>query len=250
MAASNEIHLITVHGTWARGIWRNRTVAELGKRKKPSWFTGSELPWFCAGSKFLKALQGELLSRGLTSTVEAFEWSGANSIVDRQRGGEDLAEMLKTLEKSRVVLLAHSHGGSVALAALHRSDVPAVEAVAMATPFIKLQHQTDVQDPDHILEKLLAFLAVVVAPIFLFYVAFRAWLSMGADVPEVIEYMIFLALPALALVACIISALFVPGRVHKRMKSALDSRSDELPPRHRLLVLRGFDDEAAHVIAL
>ena len=155
MAVSNEVHLITVHGTWARGFWRNRTAAELGKRKKPPWcftprcFPGFELPWFCAGSEFLKSLQSELLSQGLTSTVEAFEWSGANSIVDRQRGGDDLAKMLKPLEKSRVVLLTHSHGGSVALAALGRSDAPAVEAVAMATPFIKLQDQTNVEDPSH-----------------------------------------------------------------------------------------------------
>jgi pimeloyl-ACP methyl ester carboxylesterase len=251
MAVSNEIHLITVHGTWGRGFWRNRTVADLAKRRKPPWcFPGSELPWFCAGSKFLKTLQSELLSRGLTSTVEAFEWSGANSIVDRQKGGDDLAEMLKPLEKSRVVLLAHSHGGSVALAALHRSDGPAVEAVAMATPFIKLQDQTDVQDTSHLLEKWLAFLAFVGAPIFLFYVVHRARLSMGVDVPDVIEYVIFLALPALAIAACFRSARVMPGRVYERMKSSLDSRSDELPPRHRLLVLRGFDDEAAHVIAL
>ena len=254
MAVSNEVHLITVHGTWARGFWRNCTAAELGKRKKPPWcftprcFPGFELPWFCAGSEFLKSLQSELLSRGLTSTVEAFEWSGANSIVDRQRGGDDLAKMLKPLEKSRVVLLTHSHGGSVALAALGRSDAPAVEAVAMATPFIKLQDQTNLRDLSHKLEKGLAFLAVFVAPIVFFYFVFRPWLSMR--LPDVIEYVIFGVLPGLVIGTCVISALVMPGRVYKDIKSSLDSRSDELPPRHRLLVLRGFDDEAAHVIAL
>ena len=200
MAVSNEVHLITVHGTWARGFWRNCTAAELGKRKKPPWcftprcFPGFELPWFCAGSEFLKSLQSELLSRGLTSTVEAFEWSGANSIVDRQRGGDDLAKMLKPLEKSRVVLLTHSHGGSVALAALGRSDAPAVEAVAMATPFIKLQDQTNLRDLSHKLEKGLAFLAVFVAPIVFFLLRFSS-IAVDGDVPDVIEYVIFGVLP-------------------------------------------------------
>lgn len=244
MAVSDEVHLITVHGTWARGFWWSRTVAELGKRKKP--------PWFCGDSKFLKTLQGELLGRGLTSTVEAFEWSGANSVVDRQRGGEKLAEILKSRprEKSRVVLLTHSHGGSVALVALGGSDVPAIAAVAMATPFIKLQDQRKVQDPSYVLEKPLAFLGFVLTPIFLTYLIHRARVSMGIDVPGAIEYLIFLVLPVLALVTCIISACFMPGRVYARMKSSLDSKSGELSPRHRLLVLRGFDDEAAHVIAL
>ena len=158
--------------------------------------------------------------------------------------------MLKPLEKSRVVLLTHSHGGSVALAALHRSDVPAVEAVAMATPFIKLQDQTNLRDPSHILEKALAFLAFVTGvPIFLLYVAYRAELSMGVAVPDVIGYVIFLAL-LLAFFTCVWFAWVVPDKVYKRMKSSLESKSDELSPRHRLLVLRGFDDEAAHVIAL
>jgi hypothetical protein len=254
MAVSSEVHLITIHGTWARGRWRNRTVADLAKRKKPPWcFTSSELelPWFCAGSKFLKTLQGELLSRGLTSTVEAFEWSGANSIVDRQTGGEKLAERLtsRPLENSRVVLVTHSHGGSVALAALGRSDVPATIAVAMATPFIRLQDQRKGQDRRHALEKVLASFGLVLTPVFFFYVLHRARLSMGVDVPSAIENLIFGVLPVLAFVTCV-AALFIPRGVYKHMKSSLDSKSGELPPRHRLLVLRGFDDEAAHVIAL
>ena len=72
---------------------------------------------------------------------------------------------------------------------------------------------------------------------------------MGVAVPDVIGYVIVVAL-LLAFVTCVISALSIPRTVYKRMKPSLASRSDELPPRHRLLVLRGFDDEAAHVIAL
>lgn len=138
----------------------------------------------------------------------------------------------------------------MALAALGRSDARAVEAVAMATPFIKLQDQTNGQEWSYPLEKLLAFVAFVLIPIFLTYLIHRARLSMGVDVPDVIEYVIFLVLPVLAFAACFTSAWVIPGRVCEHMKSSLDSKSDELPPRHRLLVLRGFDDEAAHFIAL
>jgi len=105
-----------VHGTFARGA-----------------------PWTKEGSRLSSSLRTAL---GANATVEPCEWSGGNSAADREDGAARLAEHLRgqgdKAAKERRFVVAHSHGGNVALYALRDPEVERLVdgVVCMATPFI------------------------------------------------------------------------------------------------------------------
>lgn len=73
--------------------------------------------------------------------VLRYGWSGGNSGAARQRAAARLAELVHQIREKgnasqRVVLVGHSHGGSVAYEAARNGEVDAV--VAIATPFLGL----------------------------------------------------------------------------------------------------------------
>jgi alpha/beta hydrolase family protein len=115
-------HVITlVHGTWARGA-----------------------PWTQPDSPFCCQLRGELTGRGATR-VEffRFDWSGKNTHEDRRIASVQLRKQLLAQFANEPhachYVVAHSHGGNVALRAVRRSrslkkDLSGV--VAIATPFL------------------------------------------------------------------------------------------------------------------
>jgi pimeloyl-ACP methyl ester carboxylesterase len=87
--------------------------------------------------------------------VRVFRWSGRNSVTERGRAALDfVAHLEAALDEdpdSRHVILAHSHGGTVAAHALSIAPIPAnavprVKAfICMATPFThlaSLSHKT------------------------------------------------------------------------------------------------------------
>ena len=103
--------IVLVHGTWGRwSSWHRR-----------------------AG----------LMRRGLTerfaeADVESFVWSGRNTHRARIEGALALADRLDELADRHVVLVAHSHGGNVALGAarLARATRNQRLLVTLATPFL------------------------------------------------------------------------------------------------------------------
>src|SRR5262245_24732976 len=123
-AAPTNLLITIVHGTWGRGIFpalRSRLPF------KNHW-------WFDDQSQFASKLREGLSKRNIYARISAFNWSGANSIFARDRAGADLAVHLRDeasrAEGSRQVLIGHSHGGNVAIRALHHREINALaEAV-------------------------------------------------------------------------------------------------------------------------
>ena len=104
-----------IHGTWAQNA-----------------------PWTQSGSPLREALRSKL---GET-TFRAFQWSGENSFAARSAAAEGLKDFLfEGIEQSpedKQAIIAHSHGGNVALEALNNFEAAErVDAVVcLATPFI------------------------------------------------------------------------------------------------------------------
>ena len=124
-----------VHGMWGRGLF-----PRVRPRKVPRWFERD--------SAFFRQLTAELGGESPSLEVVPFNWSGANSLVERYEAAAELAsrieEGLHPLVRTRVVILGHSHGGSVALMASHmlRGSIDrgalSVDVVTLATPFVRL----------------------------------------------------------------------------------------------------------------
>ena len=122
--AGYDLFVTLVHGTWPRSIWRDVFLTVFyGKWPSgvfPKWL------WFADDSEFRNRLTAALSKRGLSAQMSPFIWSGANSIRERDKAARELAEHVraKQLEfpHSTQVVIAHSHGGNVALRALDKPE--------------------------------------------------------------------------------------------------------------------------------
>jgi hypothetical protein len=103
--------------------------------------------WFEAGSKFRAALGSGLPGLVQATDFSAFSWSGANSIEERRSAAARLA---KTIDESVAAapeaphfIIAHSHGGNVALDARQTMSGNAlnVHIVTLATPFLSIRER-------------------------------------------------------------------------------------------------------------
>ena len=132
-----DLAITLVHGTWGRGLYRRRSSRTQPRRpRKPGWFE--------TGSRFRSTLK-ELLSNDDSDrsySVDVFEWSGANSFIERARAATDLAKRLDqqaSTDPSRTqILIGHSHGGTVCMLACRELKAARPHLVTLATPFIEL----------------------------------------------------------------------------------------------------------------
>jgi hypothetical protein len=126
------LRVTLVHGTWPRGI--------------VPYFAKHPL-WFEEGSAFRTQLMGSFSKNNIRCEIDAFLWSGANSILDRANAALRLTEQLEDERRavgSRQMIIAHSHGGNVAVRAVSKiattpdgkNQTPLI--VTMATPFVEL----------------------------------------------------------------------------------------------------------------
>src|SRR5262245_52277287 len=107
--------IILVHGTWGRGFF-----PKISDLKRRYLFRGSKR-WFEDDSSFRARLNSALENASLGLPIRAFLWSGANSVHARDDAARELSDQLrKDLADSvaTVVIIAHSHGGNVALRAV------------------------------------------------------------------------------------------------------------------------------------
>lgn len=126
------VHVVLVHGTWARGFCRNGPSAP----GKPRWFE--------PGSKFSDQLLSSLREKGLTPVLEkpTFEWSGRNSLLHRAAAAVELANVLSRTAPDPCLVVAHSHAGNIALKALdllagrERDSLSRVRVLTLSTPFV------------------------------------------------------------------------------------------------------------------
>jgi hypothetical protein len=136
----NNVIVTLVHGTWPRGLF-------------PRLRRSNRAPcWFEEGSAFRNQLTSSFSKLEISHSLRTHPWSGANSIFHRDITALDLANRLAADDKPNQVqlIIAHSHGGNVALRALRhlqaltlaRQSEEAVViplVVTMATPFVEVR---------------------------------------------------------------------------------------------------------------
>lgn len=127
--------VLLVHGTWPRGIL---------SRLCPDLATSADSAWFDEGSSFRAEMAARLGDR---VSFEAFIWSGHNSMKARREAAAALHARLQALRKSspgsKQLVVAHSHGGNVALQAIAQLDSRAsiLGVATLATPFLYLEER-------------------------------------------------------------------------------------------------------------
>src|SRR5262249_7325113 len=133
---TSRCSILLVHGTWGRGIFPK--ISDL----KRNYFRDTKR-WFEEGSQFCDGLDAALKSASLDSPIRAFLWSGANSVHARDRAARDLSKQLREGLKdpnASAIIIAHSHGGNVALRALQHLDSKTgrIRVITLATPFLRV----------------------------------------------------------------------------------------------------------------
>jgi len=124
--------------------------------------------WTSDGSKLCKALREKLCGE---IVIRRFPWSGANRNSDRIEAGKKLAdtlnENLDSYPDAAHFVIAHSHGGNLALYALHDSRLQERLSgiICMNTPFISASRRDA--------EQLFFGLGV------LFIIAYGVWVASG-----------------------------------------------------------------------
>jgi Alpha/beta hydrolase family len=140
----SQCTIVLVHGTWGRGFFPKRREASLHPPNKRRWFE--------EGSQFQTRLDTALKGASLDWRIRAFLWSGANSVHARDCAARELSNQLAEDLRdptAKAVIIAHSHGGNVALRALQRLDsaVVRIKVVTLATPFLRVLARRSFQLP-------------------------------------------------------------------------------------------------------
>lgn len=121
--------------------------------------------------------------------IEEFHWGGANRIGARREAAIKLAQTIDArydAGANRIFLVAHSHGGNVAVAASNLTKKPISGLIAMATPFISASDHRSSPDEQFICE---AFIKVVVSALIIISVIPLILLDMIAErIKELVRY--------------------------------------------------------------
>jgi hypothetical protein len=252
--ARHQLLITLVHGTWPRGFFPRivrfkQRVRELVRRRQP-W----DPPpfWFEEGSHFLARLSAEL--GDVPHKITPLLWSGANSIFVRDTTAQALAEHLSAEHaehpQATQLVIAHSHGGNIALRALHclkqRNTSPSCAqspnplVVTLATPFIEV-HPADFGHRPYYIR------SAVIGAVWLPLVTFAK--------TDNLFVWIFLLLASLLLVLLWwywASSHRAPARQNKVKALSDATRLGEivLLQSQRLLITRAIDDEASLGLAV
>lgn len=250
MAQSPELVVHLVHGTWGRGFFPRRRSAR--SQRKPLWFE--------SGSPFTTEFINACQAKGIEAELRAFLWSGANSIRERDIAAEALCAALASSHAgrpaARQIVVAHSHGGNIALRALHRSategyEVGEVHVVALATPFIQMFSV----DPAIYAGTIVRFALMLCFGLCFFFESILHRLFL--DSASVLTLPVALG-AAVSATAVGLGGITLIGRpwlpLSDRRDGLLELAVLNAAPaasarRSRLLVLRGIDDEALLTLA-
>jgi hypothetical protein len=139
--------VIIVHGTWAAPDWAGPKLEESVKRKWYEFVDGRP-----GDEPFPTKLDAALQERGsparcwahCTKCDQIFHWSGGNSWIERTSAASQLGDYVTGLQNKgwRCHIVAHSHGGNVAVEALPQiiaapsTDEPLGTVVTLGTPFM------------------------------------------------------------------------------------------------------------------
>jgi hypothetical protein len=256
-----QLLITVVHGTWPLGLFPKivrfkHWVRELMRRKRP----GPLHFWFEEGSPFLDRLSAEL--DDIPHKIRPLLWSGANSIFERDETAHILAEHLSTEHaahpEATQLIIAHSHGGNIALRALYRlqkreawsdsTDTANPLVVTLATPFIEI-HQADFG------RRPLWIRGAVIYAMYVLLQLLVMWLFPSARSDNPLGALIGLAIPATLIVTLLMFVIgwyWIQKRATARQNQleALSgaTRLGVMAPQ-RLLVIRAIDDEASLLLA-
>lgn len=232
MASSLAI-VFLVHGTWPRGIFKLPLVF---RSRKPLWFE--------QGSIFRRDLENRLAGR---VQFEVLNWSGRNSVRARSKAAAALRERILEAQRTHPhlgqIIVAHSHGGNVALQAL--AHFPALKGLlgvaTMGTPLLQFRERPlDAFEQD----SLKCFGGVIG----FFLTMFALWLldpAPGISTLSVIVISLALFLSSLALMWKLVERL---KRWSKSiLRGAPMPAMDDLPP---VFLLRVQNDEAERALTL
>ena len=223
-----EIVLTLVHGTW-------------GRRSK----------WHLKGSSFRKKLAVALHDKGFGAVrFRDFRWSGRNAVHDREQAARWLRRQTGVEAASgnlpREFLIAHSHGGSVALQAMVKEHEAAGSGpsrfaglACMGTPFL-------VGTPRG--RRSIASLAVALGPIIAVVVIL---LNPPPLLRRLLEPLVDHAVGGLTalglLLACLLAALWVGHSVSGSLIPGTGVPSSIL---RRLFIVRACGDEASAALSV
>jgi hypothetical protein len=238
-AQDPEEWIITlVHGTWGRG----KLTLDRPRKSGPRWFEDK--------SDFRNRLEQNLKDAKVPNfQIESFLWSGANSILERNEAARGLAQRLADQREPKrpikQIIVAHSHGGNIALRAveLFEGSRDNLFVATMATPFLEIFAP---QIWDVSVER--KFFAV----------------SLGVTIVLILLLLFPFEVAAMAITPAMLlafSLVLVGDEIERRRREqeAPDANVDQLADATsrqslkqngvELLVLRGIDDEASLTIA-
>jgi pimeloyl-ACP methyl ester carboxylesterase len=236
-ARASRCSIILVHGTWGRGHRKART-----KR------------WFEDDSPFRTRLDAALKSASLEWPIRSFLWSGANSVHARDSAARELSDQLRkdlAHPDATAVIIAHSHGGNVALRALQHLDtmVNRIRVITLAAPFLRVFVPKSFRLP--LQARLLFGIGIymllynsVFAP---FSIAFMHAEDKDVDLYMTVSFGLFpLAVIGAIFVTRWLIAIFTNLRAAVALAEA--TRYDTINTFH-MLIIRGVDDEASLALA-
>jgi hypothetical protein len=237
-----DLSITLVHGTWPRGALRDVLLTPF-YGVWPSGFRPKQL-WFAEDSDFRTRLTAALSTHGLSAQIAAFTWSGANSVRERDKAARQLAEHIRAKQSeyptSAQVVIAHSHGGNVALRAVDQLEKSSgkVFLVTLATPFVEI-------------------LRTMLSPKEIRQIDFMASLTTSILVPQYatqIRYSYFPTLDPNIFYVIVGLGSVLPFLLLSGLRARNTAEMDELVGltalspsirKNPLLVLRAIDDEAA-----
>ena len=248
-AAPHQLLITIVHGTWPDGIFRTL----LGRKQRMYWFDD--------GSHFVTRLSAELA--GIPHRIKSFSWRGENSVFKRDDAAYRLAEHLSAEHNAHPraiqLVVAHSHGGNIALRALHYmqkrggtmvddEEIVTPLVVTLATPFIEI-HQADLGQ-----RSALVRVAVITAILTPWSIFAGPILTSAFEHPSWSTLLVWAAVSFPVVILGIIWWHWVFKNSDARQKQIEElreaTRISEAISAERLLVIRAVDDEAYLVIAL
>jgi hypothetical protein len=241
-----HLKIVLVHGTWGRGIFRKKEVAD----------------WCNSKSAFVTRLAEAIRNELPQTTVvmcPPLNWSGKNSIFARERAARDLADVLRhqIADGHPVLIVAHSHGGNVALKAISLvENTSKIYLCTLATPFLSVFEVS--RSPAHSREfmSVTGFLLSAAATYYLVpYSLFDSYFpAFGALVLAWYAFTNGIKLIRILLESLLINPPAQPGHTPteweqrpKRLADATAANPQLI--NGRLLVLRGVDDEASLSLA-
>jgi hypothetical protein len=248
----HQLLVTLVHGTWARGFFSRRQR----QNRRPLWFE--------EGSPFLARFSDEL--GDIPHKIAPLLWTGENSIFVRDQTAHVLAEHLSGEHaehpEASQLIIAHSHGGNIALGAIHHlkqrhgswscaeSANPLV--VTMATPFVEVYPADFGGRPNFVR------VVVVIAVMYLQMFSLIGQVYILEPLLERYFSVTFYTLVAVN-ICCFVFILWWGWWWLRRRVSARRNRVQALndatqlgepASAQRLLIIRAIDDEASLVLAL